>query len=214
MIATRRSSACWGVSERRSLAGNTRTPTRPWSDRSAPAPKRSRCASINALTWFGLSRAPARKKQRGGFQDLIRAAQLEVLTPELADLLTLLGAHPLAVASVDLGAPDTLSQRLRRQPEIVRDMRDRPPRLVMPSWRLSRVVRAGGGGFGLFGRGRVDARGSGSAWSAALSVRAPDPLYCSARLSFGGCCGALPGTAEGPPGLTSYRAASAAAMSC
>jgi hypothetical protein len=45
-------------------------------------------------------------------------------------------------------------------------------------------------------------------------VGAPDALYCSARLSFGGCGGALSGTAEGLACLTSYRAVSAAATSC
>ncbi len=79
---------------------------------------------MNALTSVGLGRAPWRKHRRRA-EDLVRAAQLVVLAPQPPDLLALLTAQQLR-ASARLGPAHPLAQRLRMDPQIVRDLRDWP----------------------------------------------------------------------------------------
>src|SRR6202142_251173 len=70
------------------------------------------------------------EKHRGALQNLVRAAQLVVLALEPLDLLTLLRGRqirPQTLIGLDLA--HTLSQRLGRQPDVLGDMRDRPPGL-------------------------------------------------------------------------------------
>src|SRR3954468_11939293 len=92
-------------------------------------PKRARCSSMNALTSDGLRRPPG-QNHRGGFEDLIRAPQLIVLAPQLADLLPLARRRQIRPRAVlSLSAAHTLAQHLRTDTEILGDMRDRTPGL-------------------------------------------------------------------------------------
>src|SRR5699024_3965808 len=54
-----------------------------------------------------------REESRVGLQDRVRALKLGDFALELADLLGLSRSDSLAVAGIDLGAADSLSQRLR-----------------------------------------------------------------------------------------------------
>jgi hypothetical protein len=72
----------------------------------------------------------AREKHARGLQDLIGAAQLRNLPAQGFDLLALLAAqHILAPALVSFDLPRVFPQRLRGDPQIPPDMRDRPARL-------------------------------------------------------------------------------------
>jgi hypothetical protein len=55
--------------------------------------------------WWGRSSSRA-KKALADFQDLVRAAQFEVLPAELLQLLALLGSKAVAQSVVDLGSAD------------------------------------------------------------------------------------------------------------
>ena len=59
----------------------------------------------------------------------VRPAQLEVLTPQLADLLALPARETLARARVDLRLAHPPVQRLRVHPQVLRDVRYRAPGL-------------------------------------------------------------------------------------
>src|ERR1019366_10617082 len=69
------------------------------------------------------------KKHRRRLQDLVRAAQLVVLLAQRLDLLALLAAQPLTATRIDLGLAHPLAQRLRVDPQISSDMRNRPAAL-------------------------------------------------------------------------------------
>src|SRR4051795_3281820 len=67
------------------------------------------------------------EKHRGRLEDLVRPAQLVVLTPQSTDLLALLAAEQLgAGARIGLRLAHAPSPRLRMDPQIVRDVGDRP----------------------------------------------------------------------------------------
>ena len=96
-----------------------------------------RCSSTNTLTSDGVDLARPRET-RTRFQDLVRAAQLEHLATQLADLLTLLARQQIAAATlVRFDLADILAQRLRRQPEISSDVP-----IGRPDSNTSRVARS------------------------------------------------------------------------
>jgi hypothetical protein len=72
----------------------------------------------------------AREKHAGGLQNLVCPAQLRHLAAQGFDLLALLAAQNVfAPALVSFNLSDVFAERLALDPEILRDMRDRPPRL-------------------------------------------------------------------------------------
>ena len=121
-----RSSSTAGPSAGRWRGGSRRTPTRPGSCRSArrrSGRDGSRCSGSPRSVLVEL----LREKHRSGLQDLIRAAQLEVLGAQPAGSSRSCARRQIrALARVGLVLTDLLAQRLRMHPEIRRDMRDRP----------------------------------------------------------------------------------------
>src|SRR5690606_30993890 len=73
-----------------------------------------------------------REKSRSGLQNLVRPAQLPVLTPKLFELLALITGDPVADPMIDLVLANPEPERLRRHPEPARHRLDtRPSRAIL-----------------------------------------------------------------------------------
>src|SRR5215217_1579423 len=66
------------------------------------------------------------EEDRRFFQDLALLGERPDLTPQPAKLLALVAAEPLTAALIDVDLTGPIAQRLRRDPELGGELRDRP----------------------------------------------------------------------------------------
>src|SRR5581483_4692278 len=111
-----------------------RAPCRAGRHCALPSPPRS------AGTSSPLIGLPREEKRRLA-ENLPLLLQHAILTPQPAQLLALLRRQPLALARVDLALADPTPQRLAGDPELARQLHDRPSRRLHEPHRLLAELR-------------------------------------------------------------------------